>query len=166
MTYEALLLSVQWLNSFVFDAGHMVVSIVMFPPTSFWGKPWRFRARLVLSQQALYCFNASFCILALSSMRVINPCVSHMPIACPPDSHTSLVGSTWALLLSVLCQSCFSHVALIHSSLVIIVMFPPTSFWGKPWRFRARLVLSQQALYCFRCFLLHIGRTNPCLVLV
>ena len=33
--------------------------------------------------------------LALS-MRVINPCVSHMPIACPPDWHASLVGSNGA----------------------------------------------------------------------
>ena len=74
-----------------------------------------------------------------------------------PSRFTYLAGGVH---MNCLCQSD------VFDSLVSIVMFPPTSFWGKPWRFRARLVLSQQALYCFRCFLLHIGRTNPCLLLV
>ena len=50
--------------------------------------------------------------LALS-MRVINPCVSHMPIACPFDWHASLVGTPTD----------------VFDALISIVMFPPTSFW-------------------------------------
>ena len=87
MTYEAFLLSMQWLNSFLL---HMDVKLAL-------------------------------------SMRVINPCVSQMPIACPPYWHTSLVGSRGAVYVD---------------SLISIVMFPPTSFWGKPWWFGTPIIFS------------------------
>ena len=45
--------------------------------------------------------------LALS-MRVINPCVSHMPIACPPAWPASLVGSKGAVYVR--------RMSLIHST--------------------------------------------------
>ena len=80
-------------------------------------------------------------------------------------SHASRLPSLLTCLAGGVHMSCLCQ-SDVFDSLVSIVMFPPTSFWGKIWRFRARLVLSQQALYCFRCFLLHIGRTNPYLVLV
>ena len=69
-------------------------------------------------------------------MRVINPCVSHMPLACPPDWHASLVGSTW-------------DVYVRRMSLIVLsveFMFPLTSFWGKPWRFRTPIAFSPSSV--------------------
>ena len=74
-------------------------------------------------------------ILALS-VRVINPRVSHMPIACPPDWHASLVGSTWAVYVR--------RMSLIVLS--VEFMFPSTSFWGKPWRFGALIAFSASSV--------------------
>ena len=74
-------------------------------------------------------------ILALS-MRVINPCVSHMPIACPFVWHASLVGSTWAVYVR--------RMSLIVLS--VEFLFPSTSFWGKPWRFGALIALSASSV--------------------
>ena len=71
--------------------------------------------------------------LALS-MRVINPCVSHMPIACPFVWHASLLGSKAAGYVR--------RMSLIVSR----VMFPSKSFWGKPWRFRAQFALSASSV--------------------
>ena len=45
-------------------------------------------------------------ILALS-VRVINACVSHLPIACPPNWHASLVGSKGGVYVRLM--------SLIHS---------------------------------------------------
>ena len=47
-----------------------------------------------------------------SSMRVINPCVSHMPIACPYGWHASLVGSEGAFYVR--------EMSLIHLSVSIV----------------------------------------------
>ena len=74
-------------------------------------------------------------ILALS-MRVINPCVSHMPIACPSDWHASLVGSKGAVYVS--------RLSLIVLS--VKFMFPSTSFWGKPRRFGTRIAFSASSI--------------------
>ena len=184
------------------DAFDALISIVMFPPTSFWGKPWWFgtpiafpassvlfqmlpfhiartNACLLLVQQNsfpyfLFWFPGSFeklemrgidprtsrmpserstiwatspltklgaialsnllsvieiveqspllhivVILALS-VRVINACVSHLPIACPPNWHAPLVGSKGAVYVR--------RMSLIVLS--VEFMFPSTSFWG------------------------------------
>ena len=69
-------------------------------------------------------------------MRVINPCVSHMPLACPPDWHASLVGSTWAVYVR--------RMTLIVLS--VEFMFPSTSFWGKPWRFGTAIAFSASSV--------------------
>ena len=74
-------------------------------------------------------------ILALS-MRVINPCVSHMPIACPPDWHAPLVGSKGAVYVR--------RMSLIVLS--VEFMFPSTSFWGKPRRFGALIAFSASSI--------------------
>ena len=74
-------------------------------------------------------------ILALS-MRVINPCVSHMPIACPPDWHASLVGSKGAVYVR--------QMSLIVLS--VEFMFPSTSFWVKPRRFGALISFSESSI--------------------
>ena len=73
--------------------------------------------------------------LALS-MRVVNPCVSYMPIACPFVWHASLVGSTWAFYVR--------RMSLIVLS--VEFMFPSTSFWGKPWRFGALIAFSASSV--------------------
>ena len=70
-------------------------------------------------------------ILALS-VRVINPCVSHMPIACPPDWHASLVVSKGAVYVRRMSLMVLSVEFLFHSA----------SFWGKPWRFGALIDFS------------------------
>ena len=96
MTSEAFLLSMQWLNSFLL---HMVVKLAL-------------------------------------SMWFINPCVSHMPIACPFVWHASLVGSTWAVYVR--------RLSLIVLS--VEFMFPSTSFWGKAWRFGALIAFSASSV--------------------
>ena len=72
------------------------------------------------------------CNIGFVGARVVNPCVSHMPIVCPPDWHASLVGSTWAVYVR--------RMSLIVLS--VEFMFPLTSFWGKPWRFGALIAFS------------------------
>ena len=62
-------------------------------------------------------------------------------------------------------QWCCSCQRDVFDSLMSRVKFPSTFFWGKPWCFGDQW-LSQQALYWFRCLLLHNGRTNPSLLLV
>ena len=74
-------------------------------------------------------------ILALS-MRVVNPCISHMPIACPPDWLAPLVGSKGAVYVR--------RMSLIVLS--VEFMFPLTSFWGKPWRFGALIAFSASSV--------------------
>ena len=89
--------------------------------------------------------------LALS-MRVINPSVSDMPIACPFGWHASLVGTNGAVhvrgmsLVHLSVEQCFLR-RLCEVNL------------GDS----GHQSLSEQALYCFRCILLHIGRTYQCL---
>ena len=70
------------------------------------------------------------------SMRFINPCVSHMPTACRFVWRASLVGSTWAVYVR--------RMSLIV--LLVEFIFPPTSFWGKPWRFGALIALSASSV--------------------
>ena len=77
-----------------------------------------------------------FAVILALSMRVINPCVSHMPIACPFVWHASLVGSTWADYVR--------RMSLIVLS--VEFLFPSTSFWGKPWRFGALIALSASSV--------------------
>ena len=69
-------------------------------------------------------------------MRVINPCVSHMPIACPPDWHASLVVSKGAVYVR--------RMSLIVLS--VEFLFRSASFWGKPWRFRALIEFSASSV--------------------
>ena len=69
-------------------------------------------------------------------MLVINPCVSHMPVACP-SLLTCLAGGVQR---SCLCQTD------VFDSLISIVMFPPTSFWGKPWWFGTPIAFSASSL--------------------
>ena len=89
------------------------------------------------------------------SMRVINPSVSHMPIACPFGCHASLVGPNRAVFVR--------GMSLIHLSVeqCFLRRLCEVNLGGS-----GRQLVSQQALYCFRCFFLHIGRTNPSLLLV
>ena len=89
------------------------------------------------------------------SMRVINPSVSHMPIACPFCCHASLVGPNGAVFVR--------GMSLIHLSVeqCFLRRLCEVNLVGS-----GRQSVSQQALYCFRCFLFHIGLTNPCLLLV
>ena len=70
--------------------------------------------------------------LALS-MRLINPSVSHMPIAGPFDWDTSLVVSKGAF---------FCRGSLIHLS----VMFHWTSSWDKLWQFGLLIALSSSSV--------------------
>ena len=53
----------------------------------------------------------------------------------------------------------------VFDSLISRVIISSTSFCGN-FGVSGHQSLSVQALYCFRCLLLHIGRTNPCLLLV
>ena len=92
--------------------------------------------------------------LALS-MRIINLCVSHMPVVCPPDWNASLVGSKGAGFVK--------RMSLIHLSVECCFLRRLSEVnLGDS----GHQSLFQQALYCFRCFFLHIGRTNPSLFLV
>ena len=172
------------------DVYDSLISIVMFPPTSFWGKPWwlgtpiafsassvlfqmlpfaywTYKSRssfgltkqltvfpflisgllwkigeaggidprtsgieserssiwatslvrkgqlmtsepFLLSMQWLNSFLLHMVVKLALSMWFINPCVSHMPIACPPDWHASLVGSKGAVYVG--------GMSLFHSS--------------------------------------------------
>ena len=89
------------------------------------------------------------------SMLVINPCVSHMPVACP-SLLTCLAGGVQR---SCLCQTD------VFDSLISIVMFPPTSFWGKPWWFGTPIAFPASSVL-FQMLPFHIARTNACLLLV
>ena len=73
--------------------------------------------------------------LALS-MRVINPCVSHMPIACPFVWHASLVG----VHMSCFCQTD------VFDCLISRVYVSSTSSWCKPWRFGALIAFSASSV--------------------
>ena len=88
-------------------------------------------------------------------MRVINPCVCHMPIACPFVWHAWLVGSNGAVYVR--------GMSLVHLSVeqCFLRRLCEVNLGASDHQ-----SLSQQALYCFRCFLLHNGRTNPSLLLV
>ena len=88
-------------------------------------------------------------------MRVINPCVSHMPTACHFGWHASLVGSNGAVYVR--------GMSLIHLSVeqCFLRRLCEVNLGASDHQ-----SLSQQALYCFRCFLLHNGRTYPSLLLV
>ena len=90
----------------------------------------------LLSIQWLNSFLLHLVVKWALSMRFINPCVSHMPIVCPPDWHASLVGSTWAVYVR--------RMSLIVLS--VEFMFPLTSFWVKPWRFGALIALSASSV--------------------
>ena len=73
-------------------------------------------------------------ILALS-VRVINQCVSHanrLPsrLTCPAGG----------VQKSCVCQTD------VYDSLISIVMFPPTSFWGKPWWFGTPIAFSTSSV--------------------
>ena len=92
--------------------------------------------------------------LALS-MRVINLCVSHMPVVCPPDWNASLVGSKGAVFVRRMSLNLFS-VEQCFLWRISEVNFGDSGHQS----------LFQQALYCFRCFLLHIGRTKLCILLI
>ena len=74
-------------------------------------------------------------ILALS-VRVINPCVSHMPIAYPPDWHASLVVSKGVVYVRRMSLIVLSVEFLLHSA----------SFWGEPWRFGALIDFSASSV--------------------
>ena len=89
--------------------------------------------------------------LALS-MRVINPSVSHMPIACPFGWHASLVGTNGAVYVR--------GMSLVHLSVeqCFLRRLCEVNLGDS-----GHQSLSEQALYCFRCILLHIGRTYQCL---
>ena len=71
--------------------------------------------------------------LALS-MWLINPCVSHMPMAGPFEWDTSLVVSKGAFFIGG------------FDSLISRVMFHSTSFWDKPWRFGALMFFSSSSV--------------------
>ena len=53
----------------------------------------------------------------------------------------------------------------VFASLISIVIFPSTSFWGKPWRF-GPLIAFLASSVLFEMLPFHIGRTNPCLLFV
>ena len=90
----------------------------------------------LLSMQWLNGFLLHMVVKWALSMRFINPCVSHMPIACPFVWHASLVGSTWAVYVR--------RMSLIVLS--VEFMFPLTSFWGKRWRFRTPIAFSPSSV--------------------
>ena len=85
----------------------------------------------LLSMQWLNGFLLHMVVKWALSMRFINPCNSHMPIACPFVWHASLVGSTWAVFVR--------RMSLIVLS--VEFMFPSTSCWGKHWRFGTLVAL-------------------------
>ena len=90
----------------------------------------------LLSMQWLNSFLLHMVVKWALSMRFINPCVSHMPIACPFVWHASLVGSTWAVYVR-------------RMSLVVLsieFMFPLSSFCVKRWRFGALIALSASSV--------------------
>ena len=53
----------------------------------------------------------------------------------------------------------------VFDSLISIVIFPPTSFWGKPWWFGTPIAFSPSSVL-FQMLPFHIARTNACLLLV
>ena len=53
----------------------------------------------------------------------------------------------------------------VFDSLISIVMFPPTSFWGKPGWFGTPIAFWASCVL-FQMLPFLIGRTNPCLLLV
>ena len=196
------------------DVYDSLISIVMFPPTSFWGKPWWFGTPIAFSASSvlfqmlpfaywtyksmssfdfqnslpyfLFWFPGSseklemrgidprtsrklserstiwatspsrkrgaiassnllsvieiveqrpllhIVVMLALSVRVINPFVSHMPIACPPDWHASLVVSKGVVYVRRMSLIVLSVEFLFHSA----------SFWGKPWRFGALIDFS------------------------
>ena len=200
------------------DVYDSLISIVMFPPTSFWGKPWWFGTPIAFSASSvlfqmlpfaywtyksmssfgfqnslpyfLFWFPGSseklemrgidprtsrklserstiwatspsrkrgaiassnllsvieiveqrpllhIVVMLALSVRVINPFVSHMPIACPPDWHASLVVSKGVVYVRRMSLIVLSVEFLFHSA----------SFWGKPWRFGALIDFSASSV--------------------
>ena len=72
-----------------------------------------------------------FVLVLAMSMRVINPFVSHMPMACFFDLAATLLWSNGVIYVR--------GRSLIHMS---VEVFPSTSLWGKIWRFGAPIVFS------------------------
>ena len=104
--------------------------------------PWRKRRATALSNlsSAIEIVEQSpllhIVVILAFSVRVINPCVSHMPIACPPVWHASLVESKGAVYVRRMSSIVLSVEFLFHS----------TSFWGKPWRFGALIAFSASSV--------------------
>ena len=74
-----------------------------------------------------------FVLFLAMSMRVINPFVSHMPMACFFD---------WAATHATVVQRSYLCQREVFDSHVSRTVFPSTSLWGKIWRFGAPIVFS------------------------
>ena len=215
----------------VFDS---LISIVMFPPTSFWGKPWwfgtpiAFLASAVLFQmlpfligrtnpcffwsnetayrisffsgllwkigdaghrspylphakQALYHLSyipveetGSYCLMEPSLFYWNSWTESYIAYRCNIGfvdasyqsmcfSYANRLASRLTCLAGGVQRSCLCQTD-VFDSLISIVMFPPTSFWGKPWWFGTPIAFWASCVL-FRMLPFLIGRTNPCLLL-
>ena len=79
-------------------------------------------------------------------------------------SNANRLPSRWTCLAGGVQRSCLCQTD-VFDSLISIVMFPPTSFWGKPWWFGNPIVFSASSVL-FELLPFHIARTNPCLLLI
>ena len=212
----------------VFDA---LISIVMFPRTSFWGKPWWFRTPIAFSASFLLFQMLPFAYWTYKSLSSFglrkqltvfpflisglfwkigdsghrSPYLSHAKRALYHLSYIPVeeMGS-YCLIKPFLCywnswtessfayrsnigfvdaghqSMCFSNASRLPSvltclaggvqrgclfqtdvfdSLISIVMFPPTSLWGKSWWFETPIAFSGSSVL-FQMLPFHIARTN------
>ena len=79
-------------------------------------------------------------------------------------SHASRFPYVLTCLAGGVQRGCLFHTD-VFDSLISIVMFPPTSFWGKPWRFGTPIAFPASSVL-FQMLPFHIARTNACLLLV
>ena len=79
-------------------------------------------------------------------------------------SHASRLPSLLTCLAGGVQRSCLCQTD-VFDSLISIVMFPPTSFWGKPWWFGTPIAFPASSVL-FQLLPFHIARTNACLLLV
>ena len=199
----------------VFDS---LISIVMFPPTSFWGKPWWFGTPIAFSTSSVLLqmlpfaywtyIQMSFCDLAIlllvvnfswftgssvklevrgidprtsrilserstiwatsplrkrgtnaiSDLSSVNAIVERSSFAyrskigfVDADHHSMSFSHANRLPFRLTClaggvqKSCSCQTDVLDS-LISRVMFPSTSFWGTPWRFRALIAFSASSV--------------------
>ena len=219
------------------DVFGSLISIVMFPPTSFWGKPWWFGTPIASSASSVLFQMLPFAYWTYKSMSSFglakqltvflflftgllwkigdaghrSPYLSHAKRALYHLSYIPVEETgSFCLIKPFLCywnswtessvafrcnigfvgaghqSMCFSYANRlpyrltclaggvrgsclsqtdVSESLISLVMFPPTSFWGKPWWFGTPIAFwASCVLFQMLAFL--IRRTNPCLLLV